>query len=70
MTLLCVVVSTAGVDKVWATIIHSMFEGNSSFMWDSALRGKFNLFFKSFLLVLAKISLAGGLGAGLSFYGF
>ena len=30
MTLLCVVVPTAGVDKVWATIIHSMFEGNSS----------------------------------------
>ena len=53
------------------TAIHKIFETNLFFMGSSALREKFSFcFFKSFFASGGKIfNLAGGLGAGLSFYG-
>ena len=47
----------AGVDLIKHSIFQKIFETNSSFMRNSALRKKFNFcFFKGFLLVLTKFA--------------
>ena len=61
--------SSNGGSNSSPTTIHKIFETNSSFMWNSALRKKFNFYFQQFFASIAKIFILGGkLDTRLKFY--